>query len=43
VASFSGDDTWRAVRPPLIPLSDEESSKLTQSLQKKHFEMPGLS
>jgi 4-hydroxy-tetrahydrodipicolinate synthase len=43
VAAFSGDDAWRAVRPPLVQLSDEESSKLTQSLQKKHFEMPGLS
>jgi 4-hydroxy-tetrahydrodipicolinate synthase len=43
VASFSGDDAWRAVRPPLVQLSDEESSKLTTSLQNKRFEMPGLS
>jgi 4-hydroxy-tetrahydrodipicolinate synthase len=43
VAAFSGDDSWRAVRPPLVPLSDDELSKLTATLRKKRFEMPGLS
>ena len=42
VAEFSGDDAWRAVRPPLLPLDGERSATLAASLRKKGFEMPGL-
>jgi 4-hydroxy-tetrahydrodipicolinate synthase len=43
VAEFSGDDAWRAVRPPLVPLSGADSKKLASSLRKKGFGMEGLS
>ena len=43
VAEFSGDDAWRAVRPPPLPLDGERSATLAASLRKKGFEMPGLS
>jgi len=42
VAEFSGDDTWRAVRPPLIALGREESAALADALRSKGFDMPGL-
>jgi 4-hydroxy-tetrahydrodipicolinate synthase len=43
VAEYSGDDAWRAVRPPLLQLSGENSAKLAASLKKNGFDMPGLS
>ena len=43
VAEYSGDDAWRAVRPPLLQLSGENSAKLAASLKKHGFGMPGLS
>ena len=43
VAEFSSDDAWRAVRPPLVQLPGGDSAKLAKSLQKRGFEMPGLS
>ena len=43
VAEYSGDDAWRAVRPPLLQLGGENSAKLAASLKKNGFEMPGLS
>lgn len=42
VAEFSGDDAWRAVRPPLVQLDAERSANLAASLRDKGFEMPGL-
>ncbi len=42
VAEFSGDDAWRAVRPPLVTLDRERSSKLADTLREIGFEMPGL-
>jgi 4-hydroxy-tetrahydrodipicolinate synthase len=43
VAEFSGDDSWRAVRPPLVQLDAGKSAVLAAALRKKGFEMPGLS
>ena len=42
VAEFSGDNTWRKVRPPLVSLSRNQSSTLSESLRGQGFEMPGL-
>ena len=42
VAEFSGDDAWRAVRPPLVSLGAEPSAKLASELRRKGFGMPGL-
>ena len=43
VAEFSGDDSWRAVRPPLLALASDQSAALAASLRELGFEMPGLS
>jgi 4-hydroxy-tetrahydrodipicolinate synthase len=42
VAEFSGDDQWRAVRPPLTKLAADKSTELARSLRGKGFDMPGL-
>ena len=42
VAEFSGDDQWRAVRPPLVQLAAEKSAELARILREKGFGMPGL-
>ena len=42
VAEFSGDNAWRTVRPPLVSLSRNQSSTLSESLRGQGFEMPGL-
>jgi 4-hydroxy-tetrahydrodipicolinate synthase len=42
VAEFSGDDTWRTVRPPLVNLPEDKSAALAASLREQGFEMPGL-
>lgn len=42
VAEFSGDETWRTVRPPLVSLGKDKSAALTAALREKGFEMPGL-
>ena len=42
VAEFSGDNAWRKVRPPLVSLSRNQSSTLSESLRGQGFEMPGL-
>jgi len=42
VAEFSGDDQWRAVRPPLVQLAADKSADLAQTLREKGFDMPGL-
>ena len=42
VAHFSGDDSWTAVRPPLVALSAELQRQLLESLNGLGFAMPGL-
>lgn len=42
VAEFSGEDQWRAVRPPLVNLGADQSAVLATALREKGFEMPGL-
>jgi len=43
VAEFSGDDTWRNVRPPLVRLGREQGTALAATLRDQGFAMPGLS
>ena len=43
VAHFSNDTQWRAVRPPLVTLPDDQSIALVDTLLQKGLEMPGLS
>jgi 4-hydroxy-tetrahydrodipicolinate synthase len=42
VAEFSGDEQWRAVRPPLVRLAADKSAELARVLREKEFDMPGL-
>ena len=42
VAEFSGDGEWRAVRPPLVKLGEDQSAELAATLRGKGFDMPGL-
>jgi 4-hydroxy-tetrahydrodipicolinate synthase len=42
VAEFSGDEQWRAVRPPLTKLAADKSTELARTLRGKGFDMPGL-
>jgi len=42
VAEYSGDDAWRAVRPPLVKLPRAQSALLAAALRQQGFEMPGL-
>jgi 4-hydroxy-tetrahydrodipicolinate synthase len=43
VAKFSGDETWRTVRPPLVRLPSDQSATLAAALRERNFQMPGLS
>ncbi len=42
VAHFTGIADWELVRPPLMPLSAEQSSELAGRLAERRFTMPGL-
>ncbi|HEV7799568.1 MAG TPA: dihydrodipicolinate synthase family protein [Burkholderiales bacterium] len=42
VAHYANDPAWAAVRPPLDPLTKEQTAKVIQDLEKLGFEMPGL-
>jgi 4-hydroxy-tetrahydrodipicolinate synthase len=42
-ANFSGDPAWKKLRPPLLVLTEEESSELLCGLNDRGFSMPGLS
>jgi len=42
VARFSGDESWRTVRPPLMALTDEQAASLAAELDELRFDMPGL-
>lgn len=39
-AEFSGDSSWRVVRPPLVALDDETSTKVLAQLNTAGFDMP---
>ncbi|MDH3412557.1 MAG: dihydrodipicolinate synthase family protein [Gammaproteobacteria bacterium] len=39
-ARFYSDPAWRAVRPPMLPLSDAEGADLLQRLEDAGFERP---
>jgi 4-hydroxy-tetrahydrodipicolinate synthase len=42
VAHWSGDPTWREVRPPLVELTRAQASALVAELERREFSMPGL-
>jgi 4-hydroxy-tetrahydrodipicolinate synthase len=42
IARFGGDETWRTVRPPLVPLTTEQRLALRARLDTLAFDMPGL-
>ena len=42
VARFSGDESWRTVRPPLMALTDKQAASLAAELDELGFDMPGL-
>lgn len=41
-AHYRGAEGWRRVRPPLLPLSDEERESLLRELAQSGFQMPDL-
>lgn len=41
-AHYRGAEGWRRVRPPLLPLSDEEREALLRELAQAGFQMPDL-
>jgi len=42
VAHWSGQESWRTVRPPLVALTSEQSAALVSRLEQAKFRMPGL-
>jgi 4-hydroxy-tetrahydrodipicolinate synthase len=42
VAHWSGEPEWATVRPPLVPLTREQSAALVAELDQARFTMPGL-
>ena len=42
VANYTGDKTWRTVRPPLEALSTSQTASLIDALQQREFSLPGL-
>jgi 4-hydroxy-tetrahydrodipicolinate synthase len=42
IAHFGDDPTWATVRPPLLPLSADQSAAFITELQQIGFTMPGL-
>ncbi|HTO10259.1 MAG TPA: dihydrodipicolinate synthase family protein [Candidatus Binatia bacterium] len=42
VAHWSGQESWRTVRPPLVALTPEQGTALVGQLEQAKFTMPGL-
>ena len=42
IAHYAKDPAWATVRPPLVPLTAEQSTKVIRDLEGLGFEMPGL-
>jgi 4-hydroxy-tetrahydrodipicolinate synthase len=42
VAHWSGIAEWATVRPPLVPLTREQTTSLVDDLTQRGFTMPGL-
>ena len=42
IAHYAKDPAWATVRPPLVPLTTEQATKVVQDLQALGFDMPGL-
>ncbi len=39
---YSGESSWMRVRPPLLPLSDEQQQNLRTELEQAAFQMPDI-
>ena len=42
IAGCADDSRWQIVRPPLLPLSDDQKIRLLAELREQNFDMPGL-
>ena len=42
IAHYASDPEWATVRPPLMPLTQEQAKKTVDGLLKLGFDMPGL-
>ena len=42
IAHYTGDPSWRTVRPPLVELTSEQETSLINELEKAGFMMPGV-
>jgi 4-hydroxy-tetrahydrodipicolinate synthase len=42
-AHFGADPQWKAVRPPLVELTEAQERELIADLKAAGFSMPGLS
>ena len=42
IAHYAKDPAWATVRPPLVPLTSEQATKVIRDLEGLGFEMPGL-
>ena len=42
IAHFGDDPIWATVRPPLLPLSADQTAAFITELQQIGFTMPGL-
>ena len=42
IAHYTKEPAWAAVRPPFVPLSSEQSSRVLRDLESLHFEMSAL-
>jgi 4-hydroxy-tetrahydrodipicolinate synthase len=42
IAHWSGDPGWARLRPPLVELTDEQTTSLITDLKRRSFDMPGL-
>jgi 4-hydroxy-tetrahydrodipicolinate synthase len=42
IAHYAKDPAWATVRPPLVPLTTEQATKVIRDLDGLGFEMPGL-
>ena len=42
LAHCARDPEWTRVRPPLLPLTEQQQAELVSGLRKLDFQMPGL-
>jgi 4-hydroxy-tetrahydrodipicolinate synthase len=42
IAHYSGDTSWKRLRPPLTELSAAQGKQVLEGLEKLEFGMPGI-